>query len=216
MEDSLAEEDLAVEEVEAVDSSVEILDKVKCFEVEINYIKNERIKESAKILVDLIPDYFFHEAASSTGKYHPAFSLGEGGLLRHTKAAVRIAHTLLVTKTIGNHYTSDEKDMIIIALIFHDSIKRGDGEEHTRFDHPLLASKFIKENKDKTKFYDNEINLICSMIETHMGEWTKDYNGNEILEAPANKYQKFVNMCDYLSAQKFLDIKFDEDNNIIN
>ena len=208
-------EDLAAEEVEAVDSKVEIIDKVKCFQVEINYIKNERIRESIKILVNLIPDYFFHEAASSTGKYHPSFSLGEGGLLRHTKAAVRIAYTLLMTKTIGDHYSKDEKDLIIVALILHDSIKRGDNETYTRFDHPLLASKFVKDNKDKLSLNNDEIDLICSMIETHMGEWTKDYNGNEILETPKNKYQKFVNMCDFISAQKFLDIKFDSDNNII-
>lgn len=216
MEDSLVEEDLAAEEVEAVDSSVEILDKVKCFEVEINYIKNERIKESAKILVDLIPDYFFHEAASSTGKYHPAFSLGEGGLLRHTKAAVKFAKEIFMTKTFSNHYISDEIDLIYLALIMHDSVKRGDNEKYSRYDHPLLASNLIRENKGRIKLHEAEINLLCSMIETHMGEWTTDYQGNKILEPPTNKYQKFVHLCDYLASKKFIDIKFDQDNNIIN
>ncbi len=218
MEDSLVVEDLAAEEAVAVDSKIieaNTLDKEKCFKRELSYIKNERIRESAVSLVKLVPDYFFHEAASSTGKYHPSFSQGEGGLLRHTKAAVRIAKELLSTKTIGEHYTSDERDLIIIALILHDSIKRGEGEAYTRFDHPLLASSFVRKNKDKTNLSEAEIDLVCSMIETHMGEWTKDYNGNEVLVAPKNKYQKFVHMCDLLSSKKFLDIKFDENNDIV-
>ena len=47
-----------------------------------------------------------------------------------------------------------------------------------------------------------------------MGPWTTDYKGNEILEKPKDKYQRFVHMCDYLSSRKFLDIKF-ENNDII-
>lgn len=200
----------------AVDSKTETLNKIKIFEMEISYIKNERIRESAKVLVNLIPDYFFHEAASSTGKYHPAFSQGEGGLLRHVKAAVKFAKEIFGTKTFSDHYTSDERDLIYLALIMHDSVKRGNNERYTRFDHPLLASKLIKDNKDKTKLTKEEIELLCSMIETHMGEWTTDYQGNEVLEKPKNKYQKFVHLCDYLSSKKFIDIKFDENNNIIN
>lgn len=201
----------------AVVFKVETIDKVKAFNEEIGYINSDRIKKSAQVLVSLIPDYFFYDAASSTGKYHPSFSQGEGGLLRHTKVAVRIARELLVTKTFGdNVYKSDEKDLIYLALIMHDSVKKGDNERYTKFNHPLLASKFVRDNKDKIFLSDLEINLLCSMIETHMGEWVTDYNGKKVLEEPKNKYQKFVHLCDYLSSKKFLDVKFDDDNNIIN
>lgn len=201
----------------AVDSSlIKTINKVEKFNTEISYIKDERIKESTKVLIELIPDYFFSEAASSTGKYHPAFSQGEGGLLRHTKVAVRIAKEILSTETFGDFYTDDEKDLMILALIMHDSVKRGDNEKYTRADHPLLASKLVRENKTKTKLSDGEINLVCSVIETHMGQWNTDYEGNKIMEKPKTKYQRFVHLCDYLSAKKFLDIKFDECNEIIN
>ena len=30
----------------------------------------------------------------------------------------------------------------------------------------------------------------------------------------SDKYEFFVHMCDYLSSKKFLDVKFDEDNNV--
>ena len=179
---------LSAEEVVAVDSNVEVSVKIEIFKRELNYIKSDRIRESAVVLVELIPDYFFHEAASSTGKYHPLFSQGEGGLLRHTKVAVRIAYELLCNNTTGKGFTSNEKDLIILSLLMHDSVKRGNGKIMHAFDHPILASNLIKENKEKIQLSEDEISLVCSMIETHMGEWTKDYSGNEILEAPASKY----------------------------
>ena len=66
--------------------------KTEQFKTEIGYIKNLRYQENIKILVELLPDYFFEIPASSTGKYHPSYALGDGGLVRHVKVAVRIAH----------------------------------------------------------------------------------------------------------------------------
>ena len=86
--------------------------KQEKFMQEINYIKNEKYRENAKILIEGLPDYFFSVPASSTGKYHPKFSSGDGGLVRHTKAAVRIAYELL-NSMIGDVFKSDEKDLII-------------------------------------------------------------------------------------------------------
>lgn len=192
------------------------MDRYTVFNKELSYINNERINKSAKILIDLLPDYFFEVAASSTGKYHPDFALGVGGLVRHTKAAVRIAHELLNNKCINN-YTSDEKDLIILSLILHDGIKHGFiKEKYTKVEHPLLASQFVKENKNKTQLSDKEVEYICEAIESHMGEFNKDFHNNEILPLPKNKHCRFVNMCDYLSSKKFLDIKFDDNNNILN
>jgi len=72
----------------------------------------------------------------------------------------------------------------------------------------MLPQKWIKENNDKLNFTDKELEFITTTISTHMGEWTKDYNGNEVLERPHNKYQKFVHMCDFLSSKKFLNVNF--------
>ncbi len=206
MEDSLQAAASAAEEVEVVDSKT--LTKTDYFIKEIDYIKNDRIKESAKILINYIPDYFFHEAASSTGKYHPSFSQGEGGLLRHTKVAVKIAKTILSNPTFSSSYTDTEIDLIYLALILHDSVKRGNNEKYTRFDHPILASNLVEEKANLTKLTREEIELLKSMILTHMGPWVTDYHGKEVLEKPKTKCQKLVHLCDYLSAQKFLDVKF--------
>ena len=190
--------------------------KVKSLQRELNYIKDERYRNSATKLVELIPDYFFSVAASSTGKYHPSFSLGEGGLLRHTKVAVKIAKVLLENPTFGDKYTNSEKDLMIIGLMFHDSIKHGIEEsKYTMADHPLQACNFIKNNKDVTEFTDDEIEFICGVIASHMGPWNTDYlTHEEILPLPKTKYQNFVHMCDFLASRKCILVPFDENNNI--
>lgn len=182
---------------------------------EINYIKNEKYKENVKILINGLPDYFFSVPASSTGKYHPAFASGDGGLVRHTKAAVRIAFELL-NSMIGNVFTSDEKDLIILGLILHDGLKHGlNKDKYVRFDHPLLAANYVKDSKDKLSLSDSEIEFLYNIISSHMGPYNTNAYSDVILPLPKNKYQKFVHMCDLLASKKFLDIKFDENNNII-
>lgn len=189
--------------------------KKDAFLKELSYIKTKKYRDNIEIIINMLPDYFFSVPASSTGKYHPAFSLGEGGLVRHTKAAVRIAYELLYNNTISSKFRQEEKDLMICALLIHDGLKHGlEKQEYTIFEHPLVISKFVRDNKDKLTLTDNEINFICNVVESHMGEWTKDYKGNEVLPKPINKYQKFVHMCDFLASRKFLDIKF-EDNEIV-
>lgn len=189
------------------------MNKCEVFDEEIKYIKNNKYRECLKILINLLPDYFFEVPASSTGKYHPAFALGEGGLIRHTKVAVRIGFELLNNDSIGNIFTSNEKDLMIISLLIHDGLKSGiPKEKYTRFDHPLLIAKYVVENKEKIGLNDEETNFICTCVEAHMGPWNKDYDGNEVLPVPKNRYQKFVHMCDFLASRKFLNVDFDNNN----
>lgn len=192
------------------------MNKVEIFSVEINYIKNADLKESLKLIVDKLPDYFFYEAASSTGKYHPKYALGEGGLLRHSKAATKIGLELLNNPLIGSKYSPREKDMLLLSLLVHDGLKRGLTEEkYTRVDHPILMANFILDNYQTFKLNLEDAKFISDVIKTHMGPYNTDFNGNVVLETPKNKYQSFVHMCDYLASRKCLEVPFDENNNII-
>ena len=185
------------------------MNKVDYFNKEYEMIKNPKYRENLKKLVDMLPDYFFKVAASSTGKYHPSFTLGDAGLVRHSKAAFRIGYELLNNNTIGSVFNDSEKDLMLCGLLVHDGLKHGLVEsKYTVFEHPILMANYIRENKDLFTWTDGEINFIAGVIETHMGEWTVDYKGNEVLTKPSNKYQKFVHMCDFLASRKFLDIKF--------
>ena len=191
------------------------MNKKEIFYDEINYIKDESLRKSLDELIELLPDYFFKEPAASTGKYHPSYAQGEGGLLRHTKAAVRIGYELLQDLSIGKKYNSREKDLMLMALLLHDGFKKGLIEErYTRFDHPLIASKVILDNASKVGLSSEDAKFISDAIKTHMGDYTVDYNGNEVLEKPHTKYQNFVHMCDFLASRKCLLVPFDEHNNI--
>ena len=185
------------------------MEKIEYFNKEYSYIKDNKKREHVKYLVNKLPDYFFEIPASSTGKYHPSFASSENGLVKHTKVAVRIAKELLDNSGLNN-FKDNEKDIIIMAIILHDGCKSGIVKEnYTRFDHPLIVSHLIKENRSSLSLNDEEMDLLIRVISSHMGIWNKDYNGNEILPIPKDKYQRFVHMCDYLSSKKFLDVKFD-------
>ena len=163
----------------------------------------------------MLPDYWLTEAASSTGKYHPEYALGDGGLLRHSKAAMRIGYELLSNPCIGDKYTKREKDLMLMSLLVHDGLKLGIPQErYTRFDHPILMGQFIIDNRKEIGLSSDDAKFMNEVIKTHMGPWTTDYNGNEVLEKPKTKYQNFVHMCDYLASRKCLLVPFDENNNI--
>lgn len=192
------------------------MNKEKLFEIELNYIKNKNFRENAIKLLRLVPDYFFIVPAASTGKYHPSFAQNERGLVRHTKVAMAIANDILSLEYTNDEYTDDEKDLLLIALLFHDSHKLGEiKEKYTRFDHPLLAANFIEQNKEITTFKEEEINLIKRTISSHMGQWNTNKYSKIILPKPKDKYEFFVHKCDFLSSKKYLDIKFDSNDNII-
>ena len=192
------------------------MEKRDYFKKELEFIKNSKIRNSCLTMIELLPDYFFEIPASSTGKYHPEFTLGSAGLVRHVKAAVRIGHELLMDPVIGDKYTCDEKDLMLMALILHDGLKSGlEHNRYTQVDHPTLIKNYIIQNKDKLELSDDEVKFIGKVIESHMGPWNKDYDGNEILPVPKTKYENFVHMCDYLASRKFLNIKFDSNNNIV-
>jgi hypothetical protein len=186
------------------------MEKEDYFNKEYKYIKNKNNIKDLKFLVNLLPDYFFEIPASSTGKYHPNYAQGKQGLIRHTKAAVRIAVELFNDESICK-FSIEDQDLIIMALILHDGLKSGNPEEkYTRADHPLLVSRMIMEQKDKLSLDIDSLRKVCSMIESHMGPWNIDYKTKEeILPRPKTAQERFVHMCDYLASKKIFEVPFD-------
>lgn len=183
------------------------MNKIKYFNTEINYIKDEKKRGDLKYLINLLPDYFFTIEASSTLKYHPKFACTKNGLVKHTKAAVRIAYDLFETV----NFSDNDKDLIIMALVLHDGLKKGiEEEKYTCFNHPLLISKFIMEQSNNLTMEINEIRELCSLIESHMGKWNTNKYSKVELPVPRNELQRFVHRCDYLASRNYLNIKFDK------
>lgn len=184
--------------------------RLDIFKEELNMIDDLEIRRLVELGLLSAPEYFFSVPASVTGKYHPDYGLGEGGLVRHTKAAVKIADSLLVLE----QYNELNKSEVVASLILHDVIKKGfEEEKYTSFEHPLLASEHVLnvyekhfiELPDLTK----KVNNIASMIESHMGQWNRSHYSKQVLPKPTQPAEQFVHLCDYLASRKFLECKFD-------
>lgn len=177
------------------------------FEKELALIKNPFVRKIAEDGVKLIPDYFYHVPASSTGKYHPSYALNDGGLYRHVQAAVSIANMLFTI----HDFTPDEKDVIIASIILHDGWKQGEtlsgGEGHTVFAHPVIAKKVLLEKLSET--CDAEfLSLIVDNIASHMGQWNTSKFEALVLPRPETPMQKYVHLCDYLASRKPIEYNF--------
>ena len=76
----------------------------------LNTFENNDIKDFAITLLDNLPEYIWSVPASSTGKYHPQYSLGLGGLMRHQIAVVRFLNFFLELEQYREGMTSRKRD----------------------------------------------------------------------------------------------------------
>jgi len=188
--------------------------KKDVFNVELSRIKNDGVKKSTEYILERIPDYFYQIPASSSGKYHPAFSLGEGGLVRHVKVAMRVLEEMFRDNCFGE-YDDYTKDLIRMALMLHDGFKSGYiNTGHTQSNHPVLMSDFILENKDNLEISNGAAEFVSRLVLCHMGPWNTDKEGNIIMPVPTTREELLVHLCDYISSRNFLNVAF-ENNEIV-
>lgn len=183
--------------------------KFASYGVSFSIIKNEHLRNAVlRYFVDIVPKYFWHVQASSTGKYHPQYALGEEGLLRHTCAAVRIAAAIINLDQYNGIFDDVDKDNIIVALMLHDTFKHGEEKDgkynpYSIHEHPLLAAEKVSERLD-----DEHKCVIANCIASHMGEWTESNRSHYVLPKPKTLEEQMVHLCDYLASRKFLEFKF--------
>ena len=181
-------------------------ERLELFKTELDYIKDSKIRNFAEKTLLLLPEYFFQVPASTSGRFHPKFSLGDGGLVRHTKVAVRIAVDIISLEMMK--YSDLEKDIIIVSTLLHDGKKCGDGTSGTVLLHPTIMADFIGNNPELNTLIDKEIlDKIKDCISTHMGEWRYDYKDkykkNPLLPKPNGKLQNIVHLSDYLASRRY-------------
>lgn len=186
------------------------------FRKELLCIEDEDIRRFTETALNNLPQYFFEVAASSTGKYHPTYALGDGGLVRHTKAAVRFASHLFTIEQNKNAFSSTERSCAISAIILHDGWKHGDkGSAFTTHEHPVVCADWIKNAECLNDIVNNGIrDVVASAIASHMGEWNESKRSTIVLPKPETDVQKFVHMCDYLASRKDIEVLFDTDESV--
>jgi len=175
-------------------------DRLKLFVNELNDITEENIKKFAEELISNADEYFFIVPASTSGKYHPQFDLGDGGLVRHTRCVVFFAQCEAISRMFSEH----ETNLLIVAAIAHDIKKLGDGKgKHTVDDHPIHAAKYVKTMNEKTKLLNaDDEKTILHMVLSHMGKW-----GHEKVSAlplPSTDLEKALQAADYIASRKEL------------
>lgn len=177
------------------------------FSEELLELTKPNYKQYAIDMINNLPSYFFEVGASSTGKYHPKFAQGKGGLVRHTRAAVRIAKHLFTLSMFN--FNENEKQLLYIALMLHDGWKCGkDGGKFTVHEHPLISAQWVLNTKDNL-ISDVERQYIASAIVSHMGQWNTSKYSDIVLPLPQTPAQCFVMMCDYLASRRDIEIDFE-------
>lgn len=175
---------------------------IKLFEREINLIVNEDLRMAVKsYMEEATPDYFWTDGASSSGKYHPQFSQGIGGLVRHTKAVVMFAEELLRMSSYA--YMDEEyKDYVIAACILHDTAKYGlEGFDKAEYkNHARNASHAFFDYCTQVMDYMPHY-LLLNAIKSHMGQWS-----TEKADRPFTSVDRCVHMADYMASRSFIDI----------
>lgn len=148
------------------------------------------------------PDYFWHIGASSSGKYHPPFVQGEGGLVRHTKAAFLMLEELMQLSSYA-YMTQEYKDYAKMAILLHDTGKYGleaTPNKKYYYHHGDVAACNVT-NAYHTYFSINPPQLLLMAIRSHMGQWTPVRE-----DKPFTNLDRLVHMADYVSSRSFIDI----------
>lgn len=179
----------------------------------LNTIVNDDIREFAEVLLNDTPSYIWHVGASSTGKYHPAYSLGEGGLMRHQIAATRFINFFFELEQYNTKFTDREMDLMRVSMLTHDGRKSGEQTDYekskfTKFDHPIQMANVVRSYDGKYLSHD-EIEFIANCISSHMGQWSTDRKSSVVLPKPVNIYQEMIHLADYLASRKDLTMAFD-------
>lgn len=176
-------------------------------------IVNDDIREFAKVLVEGLPAYIWEVGASSTGKYHPTYSLGVGGLMRHQIAVVRFLNYFFELEQYNVPFGSRKMDLMRVAGLVHDGRKSGEQSDYerskyTKFDHPIQMANIVR-SYDGQYLNHDELDFIAHCIESHMGQWSTDKKSSTVLPKPEDVYQHFVHLADYLASRKDLTVAFD-------
>ena len=170
-------------------------ERIELFNRELSYIQSEQIKDLAKTILEKADDYFFEKPASSTGKYHPKFSNGEGGLVRHTKAVAFFLNELIRAELQAKSIDRHTADLLILCAIAHDIKKYGDGTgEYTVNNHAELGAKFAGNLAYKAGLPKEDYEFIHKTILCHMGPWSEP--------KPETMTDRMLFYADYVSSRK--------------
>ncbi len=185
----------------------------KDFDDCIELIESEKIKNFVKKALGKASEQFWKEPSSSSGKRHPPEDNVEGGIIVHSRKAIRVALALFKFFDIKGKLTQDK---IIAALILHDIQKRGiPWGENTNLEHGMIAYCWLLKiaavelnpEKEDIIHIDSDLFEICFLVKNHMAVWsqpllTPAFEKGEVM-TDYSIWNLIVQLSDYLASQKW-------------
>lgn len=172
-------------------------EKLNYFGYELAMISNLKLREFVEIIIDGTGDWFFHDAASTSGKYHPKYALGDGGLARHTRAVVYFVNELSRSEMFD--VNEAQVGLLIAAAIMHDIRKHtangGYVQKHAREAYNLIISE---QEKYPNLVSVEDAKYMADAVSTHMGIWgVKDGE-----RKPTSDSEKLLHLADLMASRK--------------
>ena len=174
------------------------------FEREIQNIESEDLRDFVRFFFnERVGAWFFESGASASGKHHPEFTKGHGGLVRHTRAVEWVCEELLRMSSYA-YMKAEYKDYARVACLLHDTRKYGSGDtedkdcykEHGKLAADAVAAAWLS-------FFDQgeAPELLLMAIRSHMGQWVEDRD-----DRPFTNIDRLVHLSDYIASRPFWDI----------
>jgi len=158
----------------------------RVFAKELAYIREECVRKFVVRAFDsLCPEYFW-VIASSQRCHHPRKCQSPGGLVRHTKLAVRFGRSFM---EMWPDPPKEAHDEVIAALLLHDMYKRGGSiderksfktHEEARRSHGIYCANMLRQAWEddgelRATIPAERARRIITAVRDHMGKWTKGF-----------------------------------------
>lgn len=171
-------------------------------------IEDQRLREYTEAAVSRLDPAFWHAAASATGKYHPAYDQGSGGLVCHT-----VMCAIYALSGIRRYGVPHLCDVLLCSALLHDAWKNGEPwGRYTTKDHGATAARHMVEDW-LVGFEDveSQIAIAAYAVYHHMGVWSEPQGLDPFEFRPENDAQRdyaaaalILQEADYYSTRRFL------------
>ena len=172
---------------------------VSFFHDELFKIRNRALRDAVREELSHAPAWFWDAPSSSTGKYHPDYANGPGGLCRHIK------FVCYLVAEFARCLEQLNVDILIAAALLHDLYKFGGGSEIENTDcsrkqyraHGAIAADVLMGRlvKKYDKSYASEWKVMCEAIRMHMGR----FEGHDVTSDP---YAMALSIADITASRK--------------
>lgn len=195
-------------DLEAQTASTVLANKALYIKTAVSMIQSPVISGMVSEALSKAPQEFFSAPSSSSGKYHPADEVNNGGLALHSLRDELVGAMLIdfynqdkKHNTVGDqHITGDQRDLILGALVLHD-IEKG-GVPWNKYDpaHGPIGATFLEDawKENPNQAYAQKMQ---ELVNNHMAQWNRSPDEKRDPKVPQDIPNQIVSYADYLGSQ---------------